>query len=61
MPHHEIVVVLVGHFLIAMIWSTIDKILAEGGGVSTGVKAQELIDTLADAFFRAVGIVGKEQ
>ena len=59
-PHHELVVLLVAHLLLAAIVGIVQKILLEGVLIGYAGRIEHLVDTLADALVGTIGIVGMQ-
>ena len=59
-PHHELIVLLVGHLLLTIVGGTLEQILVEGLLLGDGRTAQYLVDAVGNASVGAVSIVGMQ-
>ena len=60
-PHHELIVLLVAHLLLAVVRLAVEQVLLEGILLVDVLCAEHLVDAVGDASVCAVGIVGVQQ
>ena len=56
-PHHKLIVLLVGHLLYTIVRRAVEQIFLEGFRIGDGWGVEHLVDTVGNAFVSTIGII----